>query len=198
VSERWLADPRADVIGAGDYEGRRGLRLRLGTGEPSTVWFQVGERTLRVEAFILPAPPAGRREEVFRRSLAMALSSRGSVIRRFHEQMVSRARVLFDQLRSVFDGWIRETLEPMAEEIQEHKAMMETRLENLQRIGRSDDALDKRIEAIKHLYDGFAQDLTVLRNIHNALQYDPSAEHQAPSRLRLVSARPVTRAVPRG
>ena len=136
--------------------------------------------------------------EVFRRSLAMALSSRGSVIRRFHEQMVSRARVLFDQLRSVFDGWIRETLEPMAEEIQEHKAMMETRLENLQRIGRSDDALDKRIEAIKHLYDGFAQDLTVLRNIHNALQYDPSAEHQAPSRLRLVSARPVTRAVPRG
>lgn len=136
--------------------------------------------------------------EVFRRSLAMALSSRGSVIRRFREQMVSRARVLFDQLRSAFDGWIRETLEPLAEEIQEHKAMMETRLENLQRIGRSDDALDKRIEAIQHLYDGFAQDLTALRNIHDALQDDPSAEHRAPSRLRLVSAPPVTRAVPRG
>ena len=62
VSERWLADPRAGVIGAGDHEGRRGLRLRLGTGEPSTVWFQVGERTLRVEAFILPprrAPGGG-------------------------------------------------------------------------------------------------------------------------------------------
>ena len=136
--------------------------------------------------------------EVFRRSLAMALSSRDAVIRRFDEQMVSRARVLFDQLRSAFDGWIRETLEPLADEIQEHKAMMETRLKNLQRIGRSDDALDKRIEAIQHLCDGLAQDLTVLRNIHDALQDDPSAEHRAPSRLRLVSARPVTRAVPRG
>jgi len=76
VSEGWLADSRADVIWVGDYEGRRGVLVRLGTGEPSTVWFQVEERTLRVEAFILPAPPAGRREEVFRRSLAHNMAGR--------------------------------------------------------------------------------------------------------------------------
>ena len=89
VSERWLADPQADVIWVGDYEGRRGVRLRLGTGDPSTVWFRAGERTLQVEAFILPAPPAGRREEVFRRSLAyntagrrlhLALDRRGDLV----------------------------------------------------------------------------------------------------------------------
>jgi len=87
VSEGWLADSRADVIWVGDYEGRRGVLVRLGTGEPSTVWFQVGERTLRVEAFILP--PTGRREEVFRRSLAhntagrrlhLALDRRGNLV----------------------------------------------------------------------------------------------------------------------
>ena len=37
VSECWLADSRADVIWVGDYEGRCGVRVRLGTGEPSTV-----------------------------------------------------------------------------------------------------------------------------------------------------------------
>jgi hypothetical protein len=79
VSGRWLGDPQADVIWVGDYEGRRGVRVRLGTGDPSTVWFQVGERTLRVEAFMIPAPPAGRREEVYRRSLAY-----NSAVRRLH------------------------------------------------------------------------------------------------------------------
>jgi len=76
VSERWLADPEADVIWVGDHQERRGVRLRLTTGDPSTVWFQVGERTLRVEAFILPSPPAGAREEVYRQSLARNAAGR--------------------------------------------------------------------------------------------------------------------------
>lgn len=89
VSEGWLTDPEADVLWVGDYEGRRGVRLRLRTGDPSTVWFRVGERTLQVEAFILPSPPPGRREEVFRRSLAyntagrrlhLALDRRGDLV----------------------------------------------------------------------------------------------------------------------
>lgn len=89
VSECWPTDPEADVIWVGDFEGRRGVRLRLDTGDPGTVWFQVGERTLRVEAFILPAPPPGRGEEVYRLSLAhntagrrlhLALDRRGDLV----------------------------------------------------------------------------------------------------------------------
>lgn len=125
--------------------------------------------------------------EAFRRSPSMALSNRGVVIRRFHQQMVSRARVLFDQLRVAFDGWIRDTLQPLAEEIQEHKSMMEKRLENLQRIGRSKDALQKRVDAMQTQYVALAQELTALRNIHNALHYDPLSEQEAPARPRLVS-----------
>lgn len=89
ISAGWLADPQSDVIWAGDHEGRRGVRLRLTAGEPSTVWFNVGERTLAVEAFILPSPPAGNREEVYRQCLArntagrrlhLALDRRGDVV----------------------------------------------------------------------------------------------------------------------
>jgi len=76
TGEGWLADPQSDVIWVGEYEGRRGVRLRLSAGEPSTVWFRVGGRTLSVEAFILPSPPAGRREEVYRQCLARNTAGR--------------------------------------------------------------------------------------------------------------------------
>ncbi len=125
--------------------------------------------------------------EAFRRSPAMALSGQGMVIRRFDQQMVSRARVLFDQLRIAFDGWIRDTLKPLAEEIQERKLIMEKRLENLQRIGRSKDALQKRIDDMQVQHLGFAQELTALRNIYNALHYDPLTEQDAPPKPRLVA-----------
>jgi hypothetical protein len=100
--------------------------------------------------------------------------------------MVTRAQVLFDQLREAFDGWIRDTLQPLADEIQEHKAVMETRLENLQRVGRSKDALQQRIDDVQAQYVALAQDLTALRNIHNALHHDPSGESHEPHRPRLV------------
>jgi hypothetical protein len=125
--------------------------------------------------------------ESFRGSPAMALSARGAVIRRFEQQLVSRVRVLFGQLRESFDGWIRDTLQPLAEEIQEHKAQMEKRLENLQRVGRSKDDLQQRIDEIQVQYVALAQDLTALRNIHNALHYDPLAEGRDPPRPRLVA-----------
>ncbi|MBV5274110.1 MAG: dynamin family protein [Lamprocystis purpurea] len=122
----------------------------------------------------------------FRRSPRMILVPRGMVTRHFNQRLVSRAQVLFDQLRVAFDGWIRDSLQPLAEEIQDHKQMMEKRLENLQRIGRSKDALQKRIDDMQTQYVGFAQELTALRNIHNALHYDPLTEQEAPQRPRLV------------
>jgi hypothetical protein len=125
--------------------------------------------------------------ESFRASPATALSARGAVIRRFEQQLVSRVEVLFDQLRESFDGWIRDTLQPLAEEIQGHKATMEQRLENLQRVARSKDALQQRVDVIQGQYVTLAEDLTALRNIHNALHYDPLAEGQDPPRPRLVA-----------
>lgn len=76
VTEGWVADPDGDVVWAGDYEGRRGVRVRLDSGDLSTVWFEVGDRTLRVEAYILPPSPADRREEVYRQCLARNLGGR--------------------------------------------------------------------------------------------------------------------------
>jgi DNA repair ATPase RecN len=63
---------------------------------------------------------------------------------------------------------------------------MEKRLENLQRIGRSKDGLQTRIDDLQKQYVELAQQLTALRNIHNALHYDPLVDEQRSGKPRLV------------
>ncbi|MEJ2387359.1 MAG: dynamin family protein [Chromatiaceae bacterium] len=125
--------------------------------------------------------------EAFRKSPGMALSDQALVIKRFHEQMVSRARILFDQLRATVDAWVRDALQPLANQIQDHKQMMEKRLENLQRIGRSKDNLQGRIDELQKQYVELAKQLTALRNIYNALHYDPLADDQRTRKPHLVA-----------
>jgi hypothetical protein len=127
--------------------------------------------------------------ENFRTSPAMLLAEQGVVIERFHQQMVGRARVLFDQLRTTFDNWTRDALQPLATQIQEHKRMIERRLENLQRIGRSNDSLQGRIDDMQKQYVELAKQLTALRNIHNALHFDPLLEEEHPGKPHLVAGK---------
>ncbi len=127
--------------------------------------------------------------EAFRRSPGLALVEQGVVIKRFHEELVSRARVLFDQLRAAFDTWIRDTLQPLAEQIQEHKVVMERRLDNLQRLGRSKTDSQRHIEETQAEYVELAKKLTALRNIYNTLHQDPVPERAAGANPRVAAQR---------
>lgn len=75
VTDAWAADPDSDVVWAGDHEGRRGVRMRQTVRDYTTVWFEVGDRTLGVEAYVLPAPPFNR-EEVYRQCLVRNAGTR--------------------------------------------------------------------------------------------------------------------------
>jgi hypothetical protein len=76
VTAGWAADPGSGVVWAGDYEGRRGVRMHQEGRDFTTVWFDVGERTVAVEVYVWSVPPPGQREEVFRQCLARNLSGR--------------------------------------------------------------------------------------------------------------------------
>ena len=69
VTQAWVADPDSDVVWAGAYEGRWGIRMRQQCRDATTVWFSVGELTVGYEAYLLPNPPHSR-EEVYRHCLA--------------------------------------------------------------------------------------------------------------------------------
>jgi hypothetical protein len=57
VTGAWEADSGSDVVWAGDHEGRRGVRMRQTVREFTTVWFDPGDLTVGVEAYVLSLPP---------------------------------------------------------------------------------------------------------------------------------------------
>ena len=80
----WLADPESDVVWAGDHRGRRGVRMRQTVRDATTVWFEVGQRTIGIEAYVLSLPPAPS-AEVMRQALVRNLG-----VRRMHFALDSR------------------------------------------------------------------------------------------------------------
>jgi len=75
VTEGWMADPESSVVWTDDHEGRRGVRMRQQVRDMTTVWFEVGQRTVTIEAYVLPKPPRGA-EEVYRQVLVRNASTR--------------------------------------------------------------------------------------------------------------------------
>ncbi len=63
-----VADDSSDVVNAEEFEGRWAIRMTQQVRDFTTVWFDVGERTVGFEAYVLPNPPVGH-EEVYRQLL---------------------------------------------------------------------------------------------------------------------------------
>ena len=74
VTRAWVTDPDTDAVWTGTHEGRWGLRMRQRVREATTIWFDVAERTIGVEAYLLPAPPVAS-GEVYRQALRRNLNS---------------------------------------------------------------------------------------------------------------------------
>lgn len=52
----WLKDPESAVEYAEEVEGRWAVRMRQEARDATTVWFDVGERSLQFEAYVFPLP----------------------------------------------------------------------------------------------------------------------------------------------
>jgi hypothetical protein len=112
--ELWLSDPDSSVEYAEEVEGRWAVRMRQETRDATTVWFDVGERSLRFEAYVMPAPAAA--EEVHRQALVrnarawrcfFAVDSEGAVVLRGR---IGAERVTLIELDKVL-GELYETIE---------------------------------------------------------------------------------------
>lgn len=69
----WLDDPESSVEYTEELEGRIAVRMRQQARDATTVWFDVGERSLRFEAYFMPAPP--HPEAVHRQALVRNMTS---------------------------------------------------------------------------------------------------------------------------
>ncbi len=142
----------------------------------STVRFRVELELLHQEA------------EAFRKSPRMAFSEQSSVARRFFHVLAGRGRDIFVRLDRGLDVWLGAALNPLVEQIHEHKEMMAKRLDNLQKIGQSKSTLQVRIEDLEDQYAELARQLTALRNMHNQLQHPIPVDKTEHPRPRLVAS----------
>lgn len=58
--ESWLDDTGSSVEYAEEVDGRWAVRMRQEARDATTVWFDVGERSLWYEAYVLPVAGASR------------------------------------------------------------------------------------------------------------------------------------------
>jgi hypothetical protein len=79
VSAAWVDDPDSDVVWAGEHDGMWGIRMAQRARDYTTVWFDVGERTVGFEAYLVPDPPQNR-EAVYRLCLARNWTSWPAVV----------------------------------------------------------------------------------------------------------------------
>ncbi|MPZ51515.1 MAG: hypothetical protein GEU79_02075 [Acidimicrobiia bacterium] len=61
VISGWVDDPESDVVAAEWFEGRWAVRMTQGVRDATTVWWWLGERTVRAEAGVLPLGDSTRR-----------------------------------------------------------------------------------------------------------------------------------------
>jgi hypothetical protein len=104
--DRWIADPDGDVEYAELLDGRWATRMRQTVREATTVWWDLGQRTLRVEAYVLPAPETNhdavyrlclvRNASMFR--LRYALDGEGAVVLRARVALEHIADAVLDQI----------------------------------------------------------------------------------------------------
>lgn len=110
----WVDDPNSSVEYAEEVEGRWAVRMRQDTRDATTVWFDIGERSLQFEAYVMPAPV--RPAEVYRQALVrnarawrafFAVDSEGAIVLRGR---LSAGRVTLEELDRVL-GEVFETIE---------------------------------------------------------------------------------------
>jgi hypothetical protein len=110
----WLDDTGSSVEYAEEVEGRWAVRMRQQTRDATTVWFEIGQRSLRFEAYVLPAPAVPN--EVYRQALVrnqqawrcfFAVDPEGAIVLRGR---LAEDRVTLDELDRVL-GEIYESIE---------------------------------------------------------------------------------------
>lgn len=110
----WVEDPASSVEYAEEVEGRWAVRMRQDVRDATTVWFDVGERSLQFEAYVMPAPPSPgevHRQALVRNARAwrcfFAVDAEGAIVVRGR---LAADRVTVDELDRVL-GEVFETIE---------------------------------------------------------------------------------------
>ncbi len=118
--------------------------------------------------------------EAFRNSLMVVVTEQHFVIKKFFITLVSRAREIFNECNDATRTWAKAIMTPISTQIQEHKIMIDRRLENIDKIQNNHVSLNQRVAELEQVVQGLEQQRDVTRRIMARLyQPAPAAERVA-------------------
>lgn len=123
----WVDDEDSSVEYAEEVEGRWAVRMRQEVRDATTVWFDVGERSLTYEAYVLPVPPGST--EAYRQALYrngrgwrafFALDDEGALVIRgrladavvTHDELDLVLGEIYEMVEVAFRGLVRSAYPP--------------------------------------------------------------------------------------
>ncbi len=114
------------------------------------------------------------RHDYFIRGLSMVMTEQMTLVRRFYDSVVSKIRQIFERANRDADEWLKTIMSPMESQVREHQIQLRRRLESIKRIHKASDTLDDRLDELKHVQDGMAEQSQrigeLVANIHTVLE----------------------------
>jgi hypothetical protein len=108
--------------------------------------------------------------DAFRNSPVTAMTEQSYLIKKFFISLVSQARNVFFRANQDADNWLKEVMNPLVQQIKDHKRVMEKRLDTLRRISESRDTLEGKINELEGLRGETRQELETINRLRDALQ----------------------------
>ena len=113
----------------------------------------------------------------FRNSARLVMTEQSFIVRSFFITLASRAREIFSESNLATRNWSKSILTPIYSQIQEHKIMIDRRLENLDKLKVNHASLESRIEAsateIRELRQHLAMVDNILQKLYDGGEADP-------------------------
>jgi len=107
--------------------------------------------------------------EAFRQSPVTTMTEQGHLVKKFFISLVSQARNVGFKAHQEAEAWLRDVMNPLAAQIQEHKRAMERRLNTLRKISESRETLDSRIQELEAEMEQLQQQVAILQAVKERL-----------------------------
>ena len=121
--------------------------------------------------------------EAFRNSPSMLVTEQHYVTKKFFITLVSRARIIFQDCNLSALNWAKAVLTPIYTQIQEHKIMIDRRLENLEKLRGNQAVLSQRVTEIEQEMSSLQEQATLIDDILGNI-IAPEAEQASTPRIK--------------
>jgi len=103
--------------------------------------------------------------EAFRNSSEMLVTEQGNLIQKFFDTMISRMRSIIKETNQSAKNWATAVLNPIRDQLREHKGVINTRLENLEALRNSQLDLKSRTADLETEIQAVRSELQTIESV---------------------------------